>query len=247
MNTGDALLRVEDLVVHHGDIVALRGVSFSVELGELVALIGPNGAGKSTLLNTICGPLRPTDGKIFFGGRDVTARSTVAQVASGIAHVPERRQIFGPLTVEENLLLGTYARGRSASRSEKDAELDHIYRIFPVLAERRRDPGGSLSGGQQQMLAIGRGLMAKPRLLLLDEPSLGLAPRIVQEIFTVIGRLVTGGTSIVLVEQNARAALRHARRAIVIEGGRIVMSGTADALRDDPKLQSTYFGKGSHR
>ena len=245
MTDDSELLRVENLVVHYGDIVAVRSISFSVAVGELVAFIGPNGAGKSTLLNAICGPLRPSAGKIFYRGRDVTTAATVKQVESGIAHVPERRQIFGPLTIQENLMLGSYAR-RGATSGERASDLDRIFKIFPVLAERRHDLGGSLSGGQQQMLAIGRGLMARPRLLLLDEPSLGLAPMIVREIFEVVAALVAENTSILLVEQNARAALRHAQRAIVMEGGRIVMSGDARVLRDDPKVQSAYFGKAAH-
>jgi branched-chain amino acid transport system ATP-binding protein len=244
MAAATALLRTEDLVVHHGEIAAVLGVSLTVAAGEIVALIGPNGAGKSTLLNAICGPLRPTSGRILYADRDVTGLPTVQLVAAGIAHVPERRQIFGPLTVEDNLLLGSYGRRRSAPRAEIQADLQRVYAIFPVLGERRSQLAGSLSGGQQQMLAIGRGWMARPRLMLLDEPSLGLAPRLVQEIFVAIAGLAADGTGILLVEQNARAALQFARRAIVMEGGRIVLAGDAAVLRDDPQVRSVYFGQG---
>jgi branched-chain amino acid transport system ATP-binding protein len=247
MCASEALLQVEDLVVHHGEIVAVRGVSFSIFAGEIVTLIGPNGAGKSTLLNTLCGPLSPSGGRILFASQDITKLRTVRQVQAGIAHVPERRQIFGPLSVQENLLLGSYGRRHTAAKGDIESDLQRVYAIFPVLAERRQQQGGSLSGGQQQMLAIGRGLMAKPRLMLLDEPSLGLAPMIVQEILTVIVSLARDGTGILLVEQNARAALRYARRALVMEGGRIVMSGNAAELRNDPKVQLAYFGKAMGR
>lgn len=242
MTTVKELLRTEGLTAHRGEIAVLSGVSITVAPGEIVALIGPNGAGKSTLLNAICGPLRATSGRIYLEGRDITLLPTVERVAAGIAHVPGQRQIFGPMTVQENLMLGSYSRRGRVSNAKIDEDLQRVYRIFPVLAERRTQLGGSLSGGQQQMLAIGRGLMSGPRLVLLDEPSVGLAPIMVQTIFTGMTALAAEGTGFLLVEQNARAALQFSHRAHVMREGRIVLSGQASALREDHQVQSAYFG-----
>jgi branched-chain amino acid transport system ATP-binding protein len=215
------MLEVHALGSHYGRIQALQGIDLKVESGELVALVGANGAGKSTLLRAISG-VQPCSGRIVYDGRDIGAVSPERRVALGIVQVPEGRQVFGPLSVEDNLRLGAYTR----SRAESDAALARVYAMFPALKERRRQAAGVLSGGQQQMLAMGRGLMAGPRLLLLDEPSMGLAPRLVEEVFSQVRWLKEARTTIFLVDQNARAALAVADRAYVLETGRIVLAGT---------------------
>jgi len=232
------LLEIEGLASHYGRIQALRGIALAVEKGELVALVGANGAGKTTLLRTISGVQPATAGTIRFAGRDITRSAPDRRVRLGIAQVPEGRQVFAPLPVEDNLRLGGYSR----PRAEMERALAETYARFPVLAERRRQPAGTLSGGQQQMLAIGRALMARPRCLLLDEPSMGLAPMLVEEIFRTIQQLKEGGTTIFLVEQNAYAALAVADRGYVMETGAIVLSGPGDALLQNEQVKAAYLG-----
>ena len=232
------LLEIEGLASHYGRIQALRGIALAVEEGELVALVGANGAGKTTLLRTISGVQPATAGTIRFAGRDVTKSAPDRRVRLGIAQVPEGRQVFAPLAVEDNLRLGGYSR----PRAEMERALSETYARFPVLAERRRQPAGTLSGGQQQMLAIGRALMAHPRCLLLDEPSMGLAPMLVEEIFRTIQQLKEAGTTIFLVEQNAHAALAVADRGYVMETGAIVLSGSGDALLQNEQVKTAYLG-----
>jgi branched-chain amino acid transport system ATP-binding protein len=229
------LLEVRALSSHYGRIQALHGVDLVIRESERVALVGANGAGKTTLLRTISGVQAATGGSVRFAGRDITRVPPDRRVRLGISQVPEGRQTFGPMAVEDNLLLGGYTR----SRSERAQDLAQIYERFPVLEERRRQPAGTLSGGEQQMLAIGRALMARPRLLLLDEPSMGLAPRIVEQIFAAIREL--RGT-ILLVEQNAHAALGVADRGYVVESGRIVLEGSSRALLDDEQVKAAYLG-----
>jgi len=233
------MLEVRDLHTYYGAIAALRGISFDVPEGRVVALVGPNGAGKSTTLNTISGLLAPRQGTIRFAGRDVSGWRAERVAALGLVQVPEGRQILAPLTVEENLLVGAYTRRDGAVR----ADLQAVCERFPRLAERRGQIAGSLSGGEQQMLAIGRALMARPRLLMLDEPSLGLAPLVVQEVFRALAALKARGATILLVEQNARKALRVADYAYVLEGGTIVQEGPAAALREDPRIVDAYLGR----
>ncbi|HYL87632.1 MAG TPA: ABC transporter ATP-binding protein [Burkholderiales bacterium] len=228
------MLRVENLEARYGRIAALHGIDLHLEPGELVALVGANGAGKSTLLRALSG-VHPSSGKVSFEGQDITGASAERRVALGIIQVPEGRQVFAPLTVEDNLRLGAYRRG--SARNLKKA-----YEMFPVLAARRRNLAGTLSGGQQQMLAIGRALMAEPRLLLLDEPSMGLAPRLVAEIFACVRRLRDAHTTLLLVEQNARAALGIADRGYVLETGRLVRAGTGAELLADPAVRTAYLG-----
>jgi len=232
------LLVVEGLETFYGGIAALRGISFEVGSGSVVALVGANGAGKSTTLNTISGLLAPWAGSIRFEGQEIGGWRADRVASLGLVQVPEGRQVLAPLSVEENLLLGAYTR----RDREVSADLTRTYERFPRLAERRRQLAGSLSGGEQQMLAIGRALMARPRLLMLDEPSLGLAPLIVAEVFRLIESLKTQGATILLVEQNARKALAVADTAYVLEGGRITRSGPAAALRDDPGIVAAYLG-----
>jgi branched-chain amino acid transport system ATP-binding protein len=236
--SAEPLLVVEGLETTYGGIAALRGISFVVEAGSVVALVGANGAGKSTTLNTISGLLLPRAGSVRFGGREIGGWRADRVASLGLVQVPEGRQVLAPLTVEENLLLGAYAR----RDREVGSDLQGIYERFPRLAERRKQVAGSLSGGEQQMLAIGRALMARPRLLMLDEPSLGLAPLIVAEVFRLIASLKAQGATILLVEQNARKALAVADTAYVLEGGRITRSGPAAALRDDPGIVAAYLG-----
>ncbi len=232
------LLEVSGLTSHYGRIQALKGVDAEVGEGELVALVGGNGAGKTTLLRTISGVQPATGGAIRFDGEDITRMRPDLRVRLGIAQVPEGRQVFGPLSVEDNLALGAYTRDRRAA----EEEIARVYELFPVLKQRRRQPAGTLSGGQQQMLAIGRALMAAPRLLLLDEPSMGLAPILVDEIFAKIQELKAAGTTIFLVEQNANAALSVADRGYVLETGRIVLADTGPALLADDKVREAYLG-----
>jgi branched-chain amino acid transport system ATP-binding protein len=235
------MLELTDVHVRYGNIRALQGVSLRVDTGELVALIGSNGAGKSTTLRTISGLLRPTQGTIRFEGTDITTEATDRIVAMGISHCPEGRHIFGSLTVAENLRLGAVSRSDTPGIS---ADLAMVFDLFPILKERTGQAGGTLSGGEQQMLAIGRALMSRPRLLLLDEPSLGLAPLMVERIFATIAALKAQGLTILLVEQNVHQALDVADRAYVIETGRITLEGEAAVLRHDPKVEQSYLGVG---
>ncbi len=232
------LLSISGLTSHYGRIQALAGIDLTVAEGELLALVGANGAGKTTLLRTISGVQPATGGSVRYADRDITRSAPSDRVRLGIAQVPEGRQVFGPLAVEDNLMLGGYTR----PKAERAAEMEKVYALFPVLAQRRREPAGTLSGGQQQMLAIGRALMAKPRLLLLDEPSMGLAPLLVEEIFRAIVALKKAGTTIFLVEQNARAALAIADRGYVLETGRIVLHDTGAALLENDKVREAYLG-----
>ncbi len=232
------LLELADVQVHYGQVAALKGITVTVDEGEIVTLIGANGAGKTTTLKTISG-LRPvTSGTITFEGEDITGRAPHRLVEMGICQAPEGRGIFPGMSVMENLEMGTYARrGKSAS-----SQLDRVLGLFPRLAERRSQPGGTLSGGEQQMLAIGRALMAQPKLLLLDEPSMGLAPKLVAQIFTIITEINAQGTTILLVEQNASQALQRAHRAYVLEVGRVVKAADASALLNDDAVKAAYLG-----
>jgi branched-chain amino acid transport system ATP-binding protein len=237
------MLRVESLVAGYGSVTVLRGVAMRVEAGEIVSIVGANGAGKSTLLRTISGLIRPREGHIRFDGADIAGRTMHRIVTSGLVQVPEGRQLFPTLTVDENLFLGAFARaawqGRHALR--RDLE-EQVYPLFPILAERRGQLAGTLSGGEQQMLAIGRALMARPRMLILDEPSLGLAPRVVEELFRVVRRLRDAGMPSLLVEQNARAAAAFSDRVYVLRQGAIVAEGAgADMVRDDAMF-AAYLG-----
>ena len=235
------MLELADVHVRYGNIRALQGVSLRVDSGELVALIGSNGAGKSTTLRTISGLLRPTQGTITFEGADITNAGTDRIVARGISQCPEGRRIFGSLTVSDNLRLGAVSR---KDAKEVAADLEMVFELFPLLRERLGQAGGTLSGGEQQMLAIGRALMSRPRLLLLDEPSLGLAPLMVERIFATIAELKRQGRTILLVEQNVHQALDVADRAYVLETGRITLDGAAAVLRHDPKVEQSYLGVG---
>jgi branched-chain amino acid transport system ATP-binding protein len=237
------VLRVKNLEAGYGPLRVLKGVSLHVGEGEAVALIGANGAGKTTLLKTIAGILRPRAGSILLDKREVGGLPAERIVAGGCSLVPEGRHVFPSLTVRENLLLGAHARRGPGAAAEIAAGLDEIHGLFPVLRERRDGAAGALSGGQQQMLAIGRALMAKPRLLLLDEPSLGVAPLVVRDIYAAIGRLKDRGLTILLVEQNARAALSAADRGYVLETGAIVLEGTSRELGDNREVQRAYLGK----
>jgi branched-chain amino acid transport system ATP-binding protein len=231
------MLRVERLDARYGRIAALHGIDLHLEPGELVALVGANGAGKTTLLRALSG-VHESSGRIFFEGDDISRLSAEERVGLGIVQVPEGRQVFSPLSVEDNLRLGAYRRGRSKTARS----LDKVYGLFPVLLERRRQLAGMLSGGQQQMLALGRALMAEPRLLLLDEPSMGLAPRLVAEIFARVRALRDAATALLLVEQNARGALGIADRGYVLETGRVVRSGSGAELLADPAVRAAYLG-----
>ena len=240
------LLSIENLEVRYGAICALQGVSLQIERGEIVTLIGSNGAGKTTLLRTISGLLQPAAGSIVWGaGESSNGRAELGLLAPheivqlGISHVPEGRQIFATLSVRENLLLGAYQR---RSHQEIAQDMERCYSLFPVLRERQSQRSGTLSGGEQQMLAIGRALMARPKLLLLDEPSLGLAPLIVRKIFEIIGEINANGTTIFLVEQNAHMALSVAHRGYVLQTGRVIMSDQASKLLQDPEVKKAYLG-----
>ncbi len=233
------MLNVNKLNVSYGAIHALKGLDFSLEKGEVVALIGANGAGKSTTLNTISGILRPDSGQIYFEGEDLTRASPASIVQRGIVQVPEGRKIFARMTVRENLEMGGYTL---ADKDRVAQNITRVYEIFPRLKERQRQLGGTLSGGEQQMLAMGRGLMADPRLLLLDEPSMGLAPLLVEQIFEVIRSINDQGVSILLVEQNAQMALSIADRAYVLETGKGVLSGPAEKLLENPMVKEAYLG-----
>lgn len=234
------LLSVRNLSVHYGAICALHNVSFELNPGEIVTLIGANGAGKSTALRTISGLVRPSAGMVFFAGNDITSLAAHKIAGLGIAHVPEGRRPFANLSVRENLRLGAY---RTDDRRQIEDSLERVFKSFPRLKERINQSAGTLSGGELQMLATARGLMARPRLLLLDEPSMGLSPILVREIFGIIQEINQQGTTILLVEQNAFMALSIARRAYVLETGRIVLEGPAAELRADPKVKSAYLGE----
>jgi branched-chain amino acid transport system ATP-binding protein len=233
------LLEVQGLAIAYGDAPAVWDASLEVAEGEIVAVIGPNGAGKSTLVNTIAGLHRARGGALRLGGVDLTAVPAHQVCRHGVALVPEGRRLFARMTVEENLDLGCY---RGEARRERAATLQRVYRLFPILRERRRQAAGALSGGQQQMVAIGRALMARPRLLLLDEPSLGLAPAVVDAVFDAIRQIHAEGVAILLVEQNVVRALDLAARAYVLEEGRVVAGGPAAALRAQPRVQQAYLG-----
>jgi branched-chain amino acid transport system ATP-binding protein len=231
------VLKIEDVVSRYGRIEALHGVSLEVGGGEIVTLIGNNGAGKTTLMRVISGVQPKARGRIQFAGESIDGLAAHTRVARGIAQVPEARQVFAPLTVEDNLKLGAYRR-----HARNGDSLERIYDLFPALKERRAHAAGNLSGGQQQMLAIGRALMSDPRLLLLDEPSMGLAPMLVDQILDAVVSLRKSGVTILLVEQNVTAALAIADRAYVIETGRIVLSGASADLADDPRVREAYLG-----
>ena len=233
------MLELNDVRVFYGAIQAVKGISLEVRERELVSIVGANGAGKTTTLRTISGIYRPRGGSITFEGKDLAALPSHQIVALGISQAPEGRQIFGTLSVRDNLILGTTGRRDRAGISQ---DLEYVFSLFPVLQERLDQSGGTLSGGEQQMLAIGRALMARPRLLLLDEPSLGLAPMLVNRIFAVISRLKETGVTILLVEQNARKALEIADRAYVMETGRITLEGTARELTANPEIEKAYLG-----
>ena len=232
------MLEVNDAVVRYGAITAIHGISFEVQAGEIVTLLGANGAGKTTTLRMLSGLHSPTGGQILFEGHDVTRTKAHEFTALGICHVPEGRRIFPQMSVEENLEMGAFARHGTFSN-----DMEKMYDTFPILKERRKQLGGNLSGGEQQMLAIGRALMGKPRLLLLDEPSMGLAPMIVDTIFRIIGDIRAEGTTVFLVEQNAAQALRLADRGYVMENGRIVFGDTAENLLHDERVRAVYLGE----
>ncbi|MCS6853864.1 MAG: ABC transporter ATP-binding protein [Elioraea sp.] len=232
------MLEVRGLVVRMGALEILRGVDLDLGPGEIVTVLGSNGVGKTTLMRAISGVYRPASGSIRFGGEEIAGLPSHAIVARGLAQAPEGRQIFGAMTVAENLRLGA-AVTRSTARGET---LERVLTLFPVLRERYRQRAGSLSGGEQQMLCIGRALMAQPKVLLMDEPSLGLAPRLVRQVFDLIRTIRASGTPVLLVEQNAQAALGVADRAYVMDGGRIVLSGEAAALAQDPRVRAAYLG-----
>jgi branched-chain amino acid transport system ATP-binding protein len=234
------LLEVNDLHVFYGRIEAIKGISFSVGEGEIVTLIGANGAGKTTTMRTISGVRSVAQGSIKFEGQDITKMAPHDRVKLGICQAPEGRGIFPGMTVRENLDMGTYVRGGNAA--EKAADLEHVFHLFPRLQERITQLGGTLSGGEQQMLAIGRALMSRPRLLLLDEPSMGLAPMLIAQIFEIIKQINSEGISVLLVEQNATQALRTARRGYVLETGHVVKEGSGQSLLDDPAVRAAYLG-----
>ncbi len=233
------LLEVDNLHVYYGAIHALQGVSFTVGEGEIVTLIGANGAGKSTTLRTISGLIRPREGSILFKGQDITVMPPQDIVRLGISQVPEGRKIFAPLTVRENLLMGAYTRKDPA---EIERSMERVFASFPRLKERINQLGGTLSGGEQQMLATARGMMSRPTLILMDEPSMGLSPILVEEIFRIIQEINAQGTSILLVEQNALMALSVANRAYVLETGRIVLEGKASEVAENPQVKAAYLG-----
>ncbi len=234
-----AMLEVKDLVVSYGKITAVKGISFSVGAGEVVCLIGTNGAGKTTTLRTISGLLRPESGSILFEGERIDTVPAHKIVTMGLAHSPEGRRIFPRMTVEENLLLGGYSR----KDSEMKEDLDAAFELFPILAERRAQPAGTFSGGEQQMLAMGRAMMSRPRLLLLDEPSMGLSPLMMKRVMSTVRTLRSRGTTILLVEQNAQAALSLADHGYVLEVGRIVLRGTGRELLTSDEVRKAYLGE----
>lgn len=234
----ETMLKITDLEVGYGSIAAIKGISLEVNRGEIVTILGANGAGKTTTMRTISKLLKPTSGSIIFKGQDITATPAHKVVSLGMSQAPEGRRVFGILTVRENLLLGAY------SQSQVDNNiLDWVYELFPRLKERDKQLAGTLSGGEQQMLAIGRALMSKPEMLLLDEPSLGIAPILVKAIFTQIRKIAETGVTVLLVEQNAKAALKLADRGYVLEVGKIIFSGTSEELLTSERIQEAYLGK----
>ena len=237
------MLKLVSVVTNYGQTTALHGVSLHVGQGEIVALVGANGAGKTTILNSISGILHPHKGSILLDNNPLQQLSPDRIVRLGVSHVPEGRQLFGPLSVRDNLLLGGYALPRKDSRQRTAEDLARVHAMFPILEERAEQRAETLSGGEQQMLAIGRAIMARPQLLLLDEPSMGLAPRIMAEIFQTIANFRNTGLTVLLVEQNARWALRIADRGYVLETGSIVMEGSAEELLDNREVQRAYLGK----
>lgn len=238
------MLKIKNLNTYYGKVHALKNVSLHLKRGEIVTLIGANGAGKTTLLNTLSAIIPAANGEILLEGKPITGLSADRIVSMGLSQVPEGRQVFNPLAVEENLELGAYLRYRAGGqKAEIAADMERMYQMFPRLKERRRQAAGTLSGGEQQMLAIGRALMARPKLLLLDEPSMGLAPLVVQDIFRVIRQLRDEGTTILLVEQNARAALKVADRGYVLETGKVILEGIASELLENKDVQRAYLGR----
>ncbi len=235
-----SLLKVTDLVVSYGGIEALKGISFEVEEGQIVTLIGANGAGKSTTLRTISGLVQPKNGRIYFEGRDITDYGTQKIVENGIAMVPEGRRVFANLTVLENLRIGAYLR---KDKEVIEEDIQYVYELFPRLKERSWQLAGTLSGGEQQMLAVGRAVMTRPKLIMMDEPSLGLAPLVVKDIFKIILTLKSTGMTVLLIEQNANAALHACDYAYVMETGRITMTGTGEELLSSAAIQEAYLGK----
>ncbi|GAA4352212.1 ABC transporter ATP-binding protein [Microbacterium rhizosphaerae] len=233
------LLELRDVSVHYGRIRAIQNISFSVDEGEIVSLIGANGAGKTTTMRTISGLLHPSEGSIFFEGQDITKMKAHLRVLNGISQAPEGRGIFPGMTVLENLDMGTFGLKSRAGVAES---YDRVFSLFPRLDERKKQLGGTMSGGEQQMLAIGRALMSRPRVLLLDEPSMGLAPQFIRQIFKIITEINAQGTTVVLVEQNANQALARAHRAFVLETGSITRSGTGRELLADPAVKEAYLG-----
>lgn len=235
-----AMLEIKNLEVYYGMIQAIKGVSFEVNQGEIIALIGANGAGKTTILHTITGLLAPKCGQVFFEGQDITKVPAHKIVSLGMAHVPEGRRVFAQLSVYQNLKMGAYTR---TDKNEIEATLEKIYKRFPRLEERKNQMAGTLSGGEQQMLAMGRALMSQPKIILMDEPSMGLSPILVNETFDIIRSVNETGTTVLLVEQNAKKALAIADRAYVLETGKIVTSGDAGKLMDDPAIKKAYLGE----
>ncbi len=234
------MLELKDVEVYYGMIQAIKGISFEVNEGEVIALIGANGAGKTTTLHTITGLLSPKAGSIFFDGQDITKTPAHKIVSLGMAHVPEGRRVFSQMTVYQNLKMGAYTR---SDKSEIDAALEMVYKRFPRLEERKNQLAGTLSGGEQQMLAMGRALMSHPKIILMDEPSMGLSPILVNEIFDIIRSVNEAGTTVLLVEQNAKKALDIADRAYVLETGKIVTSGDAKELMNDDAIKKAYLGE----
>ena len=241
--TSETLLELKNLHVYYGLVGALSGVSLKVDKGEIVTLIGANGAGKTTTLNAICGAQPMRMGDVVFDGQRINGFSPEKLVRLGISHVPERRHLFSSMRVIDNLMLGAYFRQGRKHKHEVEQDLEAVFELFPILKERRHQIAGTLSGGQQQMVAIGRGFMSRPKLLLLDEPSLGLAPIVMMEVMQVIKELRTRGLTVLLVEQNAAAALWAADRGYCLENGRVMKEGTAEALLTDEEVQSAYLGK----
>lgn len=235
-----ALLSIENIEVYYGVINALKGVSFEVNEGEIVALIGANGAGKTTTLHTITGLLRPRSGKIMYDGKDITKIPAHKIVSMGMAHVPEGRRIFSELTVYDNIRLGAYTR---KDKDEIEESIQNVYKKFPRLEERKKQIAGTLSGGEQQMLAMGRALMSKPKIILMDEPSMGLSPLLVNEIFDIIKEINKSGTTVLLVEQNAKKALSIANKAYVLETGKISLSGDAKELMNNDSVKKAYLSE----
>ncbi len=235
-----AMLSIENLEVYYGAINAIKGISFDVEQGEIIALIGANGAGKTTILHTITGLVGAKRGSIKFGGRELTKTPAHKIVSMGMAHVPEGRRVFAQLSVYENLMLGAYTR---KDKAEISGSLENVFKRFPRLEERRGQSAGTLSGGEQQMLAMGRALMSKPSIILMDEPSMGLSPLYVSEIFDIIQEINKSGTTVLLVEQNAKKALSIANRAYVLETGKIVLSGDAKELMNNDSVKKAYLGE----